>query len=119
MASVPRPDSRAKLDGVHPEMVRVEAKEDPARRGEEALRALGQALEWALEQARVEKKEAAYAMGYTHHGVISEWIAGRERIQLDKLKAHLPRVYVELLFALLEMESNVEVARTVTMRRTV
>ena len=112
-------NSKPKLGDVHPAMVRAEVKADPERCGMEARRDVGQALEWALDQSRVEFKAAAAAMGYTHHGVVTEWIAGRERIQLDKLKVHLPKVYVAFLLALLEMEEGVEVKTLVTLRRVV
>ncbi len=110
-------ESAGKLDGVKPAMLRVEAKPDPEALGSDAARAIGQCFEWALEQARIEKKAAALTMGYTHQGVITEWIAGRERIQLDKLKAFLPAVYVAFLLAMLQECEGVDVRTTVTMRR--
>jgi len=112
-------DPLAKLNHAHPAMLRVEAKPDPERLGMDASRVIGQCFEWALDQARVEKKAAAAAMGYTHQGVITEWIAGRERIQLDKLKAFLPTVYVEFLLAMLQDCDGVEVKTQVTMKRVV
>lgn len=98
-------------------MLRAEAKADPERLGSDAARAIGQCFEWALDQARIEKKAAAASMGYTHQGVITEWIAGRERVQLDKLRAYLPSVYVEFLLAMLQECEGVEVRTQVSMTR--
>jgi hypothetical protein len=98
-------------------MLRVRGEVDPQRLGEQARREIGQAFEEAIEQARSEKKAVAAECGYTDQGVIGRWISGVERVQLDKLKAHSRRVYIEFLFALLQAEEGVEVSRQVTLRR--
>lgn len=101
----------------HPQTLDVASPPDPKKFGEAEAREIGQALDYAIDQARTTKGALASDLKYTDQGVITRWISGSERPQLDRLKALAPRVYVEFLFALLEMESNVTVARTVTMRR--
>jgi hypothetical protein len=106
-----------KLDSVHPQMLKVASPIDPQKLGEDALREIGQAFEWAIDQARTTKGALAVDLGYTDQGVIGRWISGKERIQLDKLKAAAPRVYVEFILALLQLEDGVEVKTQVTLRR--
>ena len=98
-------------------MLKVASPLDPQKLGEDALREIGQAFEWAIDQARSTKGALATDLGYTDQGVIGRWISGKERIQLDKLKAHAPGVYVEFLLALIQMCEGVEVKTQVTMRR--
>ena len=112
-------DSAERLGAVHPQMLKAPSPVDPQKLGEEALREIGQALDWAIDQARITKVAVAIDCGYTDQGVIGRWISGKERVQLDKLKAHSRRVYVEFLLALLQMEDGVEVKTQVTMRRVV
>lgn len=111
--------SGSALESAHPKMLRAELERDPERLRMESRREIGQALEWALDQVRMEKKAAAADMGYTNQSVIGEWIAGTERVQLDKLRVHCRKAYVEFLLALLQMEEGVEVKTQVTMRRVV
>lgn len=112
-------ESRKALDNVHPQMLRAASPLDPQKLGEDALHAIGQAFEWAIDQARTTKGALAIDLGYTDQGVIGRWISGKERIQLDKLKACAPRVYTEFLLALLQGEDGVEVKTQVTLRRAV
>jgi hypothetical protein len=109
----------SRLDSLHPQMVKMASPIEPQKLGEDALRAIGQAFEWAIDQARSTKGALATDLGYTDQGVIGRWISGKERIQLDKLKAHAPAVYVEFLLALIQMCDGVEVKTQVTMRRVV
>lgn len=105
------------LDDVHPQMLKATSPRDPQKLGEDALRQIGQAFEWAIDQARTTKGALATDLGYTDQGVIGRWISGKERIQLDKLKAAAPRVYLEFILALLQAEDGVEVKTQVTLRR--
>lgn len=108
---------REAINGVHPQMLKMASPVDPQKLGDDALRAIGQAFEWAIDQARTTKGALATDLGYTDQGVIGRWISGKERIQLDKLKACAPRVYVEFVLALLQAEEGVEVKTQVTLRR--
>ena len=103
----------------HPQMLKVPALVDPQKLGEAALREIGQAFEWAIQKVHANKGAVATDLGYTDQGVIGRWISGKERIQLDKLRAHAHAVYVEFLLTLLSMEEGVEVTTQVTMRRVV
>ena len=58
------------LSGVHPQMLKAGSPRDPQRLGEDALRSIGQALEWAIDQARTTKGAVATDLGYTDQGVI-------------------------------------------------
>lgn len=115
-ASSPEQLRRA-TDFPHPQMLKAASPRDPQKLGEDALFAIGQAFEWAIDQARTTKGALAIDLGYTDQGVIGRWISGKERIQLDKLKACAPRVYTEFLLALLQTEDGVEVKTQITMRR--
>jgi len=67
----------------------------------------------------VTKQEAAYRMGYADSGVVSRWISGLERMQLDKLRGGLgEKFFGELLVALLQTCEEVEVKTHVTLGRT-
>ena len=80
---------RDRLGDVHPQMLRSGFAPDPQKLGitlEQHKRELGQALDWALDKARITKQAAALAMGYTDSGVIGRWVSGTERIQNDKLR---------------------------------
>lgn len=105
------------LDNVHPQMLRAGEVSDPQRLGMDARRSIGQCYEWALDQARMEKKDAAARMGYTDQGVIGRWIQGTERIQLDKVQAFTPTVWPHFLLALLQDCAGVEVRTQVTLAR--
>lgn len=107
------------LDAVHPQMVKKGYPSSPQKLGEDALREIGQAFEYAIDQAKSTKGAVATELGYTDQGVIGRWISGKERIQLDKLRAFAPRVYVEFLLALLECQDGVEVKTQVTLLRRV
>ena len=80
------PSVDAKLDGLHPRMLRAPSPADPQELGAQHRRELGQAFEWALDKARITKQEAAFAMGYTDSGVIGRWISGKENIQLGRVR---------------------------------
>ena len=119
--SASREESRKRLDACNPRMVkadlRSEATGDPRKAGTDHKHEIGQCLEWALDRARVTKDEAGYALGYTDTSVISRWTNGKERLQLDKLREHLPAVYRELLIALLQIEGGVSVRTVIEMPR--
>lgn len=110
---------KSRLDSVKPQMLRGPSLVDPQKVGEDTLREIGQALDWAIEQAHTNKGALASDMGYTDQGVIGRWISGKERVQLDKLRVGARKVFVEFLLALLQMEEGVEVKTQVTMRRIV
>jgi transcriptional regulator with XRE-family HTH domain len=48
-------------------------------------RLMGQAIEEAIQEAKLEKKDAADRMGYQDQSALSRWIAGIENPQLHKL----------------------------------
>lgn len=77
----------------------------------------GQALEWALDRCSIEQKAAAYRMGYSDPGVVSRWIYGTERMQLDKLRMLGEVFFAELLVALAQTCEGVEVRTQVTLAR--
>lgn len=112
-------NGNGKLNLPHPQMLKAHSPVDPQKLGEEALREIGQALDWAIDKSRATKVAVAIDCGYTDQGVIGRWISGKERVQLDKLRAHSREVYVEFLLTLLSMEEGVEVKTQVTMRRIV
>jgi len=109
---------REQLLTAHPQMLGIT---QPNRAALLAVwRRLGQALEWALNQPfpAVSKKHAAYAMGYADQSVISKFIAGVEKVPVDKLMACLPAVVPYFFMALLRDCPDVDVTTTATMRRT-
>ncbi len=126
MPSPVRSQSAPSLESVHPQMLKAASPSarsalspsDPQSLGDDALRAIGQAFEWAIDQARTTKGAIATDLGYTDQGVIGRWISGKERVQLDKLKTRAPKVYTEFLLALLQVEEGVEVKTTIVMKRT-
>lgn len=75
----------------------------------------GQALDWALDRARIEQKQAAFSMGYSDPAVVSRWVSGKERMQLDKLRMLGDEFFSELLVALAQTCSGVEVRTQVTL----
>ena len=110
---------RANLPPNHPQMLRAKGEGSPQPVGIAFLKTHGDALEWALDRCRIEQKDAAYRMGYTDSGVVSRWISGLERMQLDKLRGGLgEKFFGELLVALLQTCEEVEVKTQVTLGRT-
>src|SRR5689334_22780514 len=112
-----QPQSGNKLSDVHPQMLKAPSPVDHQKLGDDALREIGQAFDWAIDQSRTTKGAVATELGYTDQGVIGRWISGKERILLDKLKVHAPRLYVEFLLTLLQAEEGVEVKTQVTLKR--
>jgi len=111
-------NGRAVLEAVPPQTLRVGERRGEAAaptNGEAFLKAHGQALDWALDRARIEQKDAAYRMGYTDPGVVSRWISGKERLQLDKLRMLGDDFFAELLVALAQTCDGVEVRTQVTL----
>jgi len=108
---------REGIDYAHPQMLKAASPAEPQKLGEDALREIGQAFEWAIDRARSTKGALATDLGYTDQGVIGRWISGKERIQLDKLMISAPMVYLEFLVALLQLQEGVEVKTQVTLRR--
>lgn len=106
-----------RLLDVHPQMLRASSALDPQRLGELNRREVGQAFEWALDEAHVTKQDAAFRMGYTDSGVIGRWISGIENIQLPKVKL-LADVYPLFLLALLQPLPGVQTQTQVTFNRT-
>jgi hypothetical protein len=106
---------KGSLDSVHPQMLKAASPVDPQKLGEDALREIGQAFEWAIDTARTTKGALSTDLGYTDQGVIGRWVSGKERVQLDKLKVHAPAVYVEFLLSLIQMCDGVEVKTQVTL----
>lgn len=103
-----------RLSGVHPQMLRVAGEGDPQSVGK---REIGRVVEIALDRACLTKQEAAYAMGYSDAGVMGRWIAGTETPQFAKLWMLGDRFRKELVIALAEKVSDVEVQTTVIVRR--
>lgn len=81
------------------------------------LRMHGQALEWALDHARIEPKDAAGRMGYTDPAVIYRWFSGKERLQLDKLRSALgEKFFGKFLVALMQTCDGVEVETSIRLK---
>jgi hypothetical protein len=110
----------SKLESVHPQSLKIDALPDPQPLGtvlEQARKQAGQCFEWALDQAHMEKKEAAMLMGFTDQSVINRWVKGIERIQDDKVEICLPSVYQYYLLNKLQACAGVEVKTQVTLAR--
>jgi hypothetical protein len=105
------------LGNVHPQMLKAGSPRDPQKLVDEASREIGQAFEWAIDQVHTNKGAVSTELGYTNQSVIGRWISGKERVQLDKLRALSRNVYREFLLALLQMEEGVEILVQVNMRR--
>lgn len=105
------------LPDVHPQMLKAASPVDPQKLVEDHLREIGQAFEWSIDESRTNKGAVSIEMGYTDQSVIGRWISGKERVQLDKLRAFNRKVYVKFLLTLLEMEDGVEVKTQVTLKR--
>lgn len=104
------PSIADKLDGLHPQMLKVES---------EGLRkkvAVGRAVERALALLGMTKQEAAYAMGYSDQGVVSRWCSAVERPLFDKLFA-LERFEECYIVALAEKNPAVEVVTYIRLKR--
>jgi len=109
---------RRRLDDIQPKSLKVGVLSGPKKVGEPESRSeIGQAFEWALEQAHVAKQDAAYRMGYSEQSVISQWVSGRERVQMDKVRLCGQRVWQEFLIALLQLDGGVEVKTQVLVSR--
>jgi|SRR5688572_16059768 hypothetical protein len=100
----------AVLPAVHPRMLRAKGEANPQELGK---RAIGSAIEAALDRARITKQEAAFAMGYTDSGVMGRWINGTETPQFAKLWALGERFKQELVIALAE-QAGMPVVTTIT-----
>ena len=81
-------------------------------------RAIGRAIERALQIAGMQKGEAAHEMGYgTNQAPLSRWIAGEENPQIAKLWS-IERFRVAFVLALSEeLKGAAEVITTITIRR--
>lgn len=106
-----------KLDDVHPQMLRVKSEADPQKLGDAVKRELGQALEWALDRARITKQDAAFRMGYSDQGVIGRWISGQENMQLAKLRLIGDDFFQEFVIALAQTCAGVEVKTQITLQK--
>lgn len=96
-----------------------------ARRGEgdrkpladpDLPRLIGRAIERALKLANLEKKDAAWRMGYEDQSALSRWIAGVETPQFAKLFGIL-ELRGPLVVALAELAEDVDVTTTISVRR--
>lgn len=105
------------LDSLKPQMLRSGNPVDHQKLVEDSAREIGQAFDYAIDRARTNKGALAADMKYPDQGVIARWVAGREQIQLSKLRAGNRTAYVLLLLTLLEMEPDVEVRTLVSMKR--
>lgn len=105
------------LDAVHPQMLRMKSEGDPQELGMASRKRLGQCLEWALDRARITNQDAAFRMGYSDSGVVSRWINGTERQQLDKLKLLGEVFWQEYVIALAQDCPGVEVKTQITLAR--
>jgi len=107
-----------RLAGVHPQMLRAPGEGHPQQMGMDHRRQIGQCFEWALDRARITNQDAAYRMGYADAGVIGRWTSGLERIQLDKLRAHLGEAFwQEFVIALAQDCAGVEVTTQIALRK--
>lgn len=80
-------------------------------------RALGRAIERALQIAGMTKGEAAHEMGYgENQAPISRWIAGSETPQFCRLFA-VPALRAPLVLALAELSTDIEVTQHIVIRR--
>lgn len=109
--------SAEKLDGIHPQMLRARSEAAPQLSGDAVKRELGQALEWALDRARITKQDAAFRMGYTDSGVIGRWISGVENMQLAKLRLIGDGFFQEFVIALAQTCAGVEVKTQITLQK--
>jgi hypothetical protein len=103
------PTMRAKLDAVHPQMLRADSdghRKKVAERVERALQLVG-----------LSKQDAAYQMGYSDAGTISRWCSGAERPLFDKLFA-IEGFEDAYLVALAERNPRMAVETVITVRRT-
>jgi hypothetical protein len=105
----------ARLDRIHPRMLRVSGDPDPQQLGKQQI---GAAIDKALARAGLTNKEAAFTMGYTDSGVIGRWTAGTETPQFAKLWMLGAAFRRELVIALAETEDGVEIKTVVEIRRT-
>lgn len=100
--------------------LRMRGEADPKPlRTDEFKAVIGRAIETALANAQIEKKAAAYAMGYgDNQASLSNWIRGAETPQFAKLWELGERFQQELVIALASACSvGVEVRTVVTLER--
>lgn len=81
-----------------------------------ARRDIGQCFEWSLEQARMQKKEAAALMGYANQAEITDFITGEKNLPLGKVKACLPTVWPHFAMAMVRTTEGIEVKTVLSMR---
>lgn len=83
-------------------------------------RAIGRAIERALEYADLTKQQASGLMGYPDQSALSRWISGAETPQLAKLWTLGPRFRHGFVIALADnaADDGVEVRTTITLRTT-
>ena len=116
-------DRALALADLHPKSLKAGAEAEPKSLGFADKVAYfkgqhGQALEWALEKSHIPDKAASAQMGYTNQAVISNWKSGKERFQLDALRAGLgEEFFVEFLLALAATCDCADVSTSVTLRR--
>lgn len=108
----------AGVDYAHPHSLKTSARsgqEGSPLSGDDFLCVHGRALGLALDRSGITQKQAAFAMGYTDPAVVNRWCLGRERMQLDKLRALGDAFFSELLVALAQTCQGVEVRTQVTL----
>jgi hypothetical protein len=88
-------------------------------RTDEFKRVIGRAIEVALTNAGIEKKAAAYLMGYgDNQASLSNWIRGEETPQFAKLWELGARFRQELVIALAaQCDMETEIETVITMKR--
>jgi hypothetical protein len=101
--------------------LRPEAKADPQPLGMDGKRAIGMAIEWALEMSDIPKKDAAFRLGYHDQSTIGKWISGDENPSFPKLWTCLGNTFrANLVIALARIfPVDVSVTTTVTVNQKV
>lgn len=103
----------------HRQMLKVGSPADYKKfESGEIRREIGQCFDWALDKARINKGAAAAAMGYSDQTILSRWIAGTERVQLDKCKLLGDEFFREFVIALAQTCQGVSVTTQINLQRT-
>ena len=102
----------------HRQMLRMGSPRDPQKLEMDTRREIGQAFEWALDRARLTKKQAADLMGYSDQAVLGRWVSGLERVQLDKCKVLGDDFFREFVCALAQTCAGVTVTTQINLQRT-
>lgn len=98
----------ARLQSVHPQMLRVPSEGDRKK--------VAERVERALELAGISKQDAAFRMGYSDPATVSRWCSATERPHFDKLFT-IDGFEDAWILALAERNPRMEVVTQIVMRR--